>query len=105
MTKLGKVLFSIENINREYYISIPCYADSFDYVLTADLECMVEFIEDDAPMERSSDEDFCPIIDVSLSKEIVKVARNQKPDCSEEELVKCLVFYLRRDAFYIFDPD
>lgn len=53
--------------------------------------------------ETARKENLVSIIDYDTLKQIVDVAQSIRPDCSAENLVKSLNYYLEHDGFYTFD--
>jgi hypothetical protein len=105
---LGEILSSIEAIEfragGSYSIFIPCEQAETDELLRPDTVCGVYFItrEQDEQGLISPVLGMCEMLHVSLAQEVVRAARWQKPQCTAEELVHCLNYYLDNDAFYDF---
>lgn len=108
---LGDVLSRIHDFpfayNGVHTLFLPCDLDTYQ----ADTPCAVLFLTG----EQARQADFqhpsaiahnlCQVADVPMVKEIVDAAREYKPNCTKEDLVKALNFYLERDAFYPFDDE
>ncbi len=75
------------------------------YELTTDIKCIVQFIPKERDNIDLSDQNMCVLIGVITAQDIVSAARQQKPNCTNEELVKSLNFYIINDAFYDFKLD
>jgi hypothetical protein len=102
--QLGEVLQDIEKIERRkggrFVIVIPCEMSSFNK-LRVDTSCNIAFIRNEEEEEFTD----CELASVSLAQEVVHAAKIRKAQCSQQELVESLQFYLDRDAFMPMNED
>jgi hypothetical protein len=101
---LGEILQDIEKIERRkdgrFVILIHCAMCKISE-LRVDTPCDIVFIRNEEE-EAFAD---CELASVSLAQEVVGAAKLQKPECSQEELVESLKYYLVRDAFMPLQDD
>jgi hypothetical protein len=81
--------------------------DSGDDSFSLDTPAMVLLIYTDDPDDfvhpLAAQFNLIEVAAVSDVQNIIDVAFEDKPDCSLEDLVKCIHYYLDHDAFYQFD--
>lgn len=107
---LGNILHDIETLNYQigdrYTILVSCEAVDFNYKLTTSTKAALVLISKEQDedgrflAELEENENVCELASASIAKEVVSNARQQKPNCSKEELVEALDFYLLNDAFF-----
>lgn len=105
---LGEILSSAEQYIHQkggaYFLFVNC-----DYSkeggLRSQTKCDVYLLGNEVNIFEYTppDPDMCLMTEMPLVQEIVRAARLQKPEVTEDELVTCFKYYFRYDTFYNFD--